>query len=485
MNKIISDGIDQYVPSVGDQGQVTVRTITLTVPTGTTTAPAQAIVIRGTTGTGEADSTHPQRAEALVIDCSHLPPGTMLDLSNVEFAIILGPSTLIGGSGQNYVIGDGSPQFMVLGPDDDVLHGGGGDDTIGSKGGDDQLFGDEGNDTVVGGIGNDTLQGGDGNDILQGGASDAGRWRFALTPEGQLQVHFTPNSSELADSSGATVASAWSNSQGSGPITDERFAWVYDDYSVVKDAALLVDALVGQLPTLETLGTLAGGRYSSTQLGEMAHAYWLEHSALVGQPLPIQVAGIINRVWGIGSATTELTTLGVDYIHAGGSWSDIWLALARHNTHTHSMTDAQGNLRLVDQQLGETGWSADPGNNTLLGGAGNDVLIGGSGSDMLNGGNGVDMALYLGSPNDYQAALTPSTEAGAVAGAHDVLIRNKSTGAVDTVRNVELLKIGAAVYTVPSGQSQPADNVYIELADYVQLTEQNLVLVGFLPAQLV
>jgi Ca2+-binding RTX toxin-like protein len=131
---VLGQGIDQYVPGVVNQDQVTVRTITLTVAAGSA-APTQPIVIRGATGTGENDSANPQRAEALVIDARQLPPGTVLDLSLVEFAIVIGPTTAIGGGGRNFVIGDGSAQFLVLGADDDVLRGGDGDDTIGSKGG--------------------------------------------------------------------------------------------------------------------------------------------------------------------------------------------------------------------------------------------------------------------------------------------------------------------------------------------------------------
>ena len=132
MSQIIANGIDQYVPTVTDSSQVTVRTITLTVAAGNTTAPTEAIHISGSLGTGESDTSHPLRQEALVIDASHLPSGTVLDLDNVEFAIIIGPVTACGGAGRNYVIGDGSAQTIILGADDDILHGGAGNDVVGS-----------------------------------------------------------------------------------------------------------------------------------------------------------------------------------------------------------------------------------------------------------------------------------------------------------------------------------------------------------------
>jgi Ca2+-binding RTX toxin-like protein len=294
------------------------------------------------------------------------------------------------------------------------------------KAADDQLFGDAGNDWVVGGIGNDTLEGGSGNDILQGGASDAGIWSFKLSAQGQLQANFVPTSTELADSTGFSATDKWTTPSGTGLITDSRVAWVYDDYAVAKDVALLVHALAGRLPTLTEMGGLADGSFTSQQLGEMAHAYWYGRTFLANQPLETQLTAIINRVWGPGSATTELTTLGVNHLNAGGSWSEIWLALVRHSSHTSPLTDAQGNLPLIQQQISETGWSADAGNNTLLGGAGNDILVGGNGSDVLDGGEGTDMAVYVGALSDYEVAITPNTSGTG----HDALMRNKASGAL-------------------------------------------------------
>jgi len=106
---------------------------------------------------------------ALVIDTSALPAGTLIDLENVDFAIIIGNARVTGGAGDNVVYGDGDSQFIVLGEGNDVLHGGGGKDTVGSLRGNDQTFGDAGDDIVYGGTGNDTLHGGAGNDRLNGG----------------------------------------------------------------------------------------------------------------------------------------------------------------------------------------------------------------------------------------------------------------------------------------------------------------------------
>ena len=472
LSKDITNGIIEFVGSVGEPSQVTVRTITLTVAPpaagGTPTPPSQPIVITGANGTGESDPTNPQRGEALVIDVRNLPPGTVLDLSKVEFAIIIGPVTAIGGVGRNFVVGDGSPQTIIMGPEDDIIHGGAGNDTVGSKGGEDQLFGDEGNDHVVGGIGNDTLQGGDGNDILQGGASDAGTWNFKLNAQGQLQASFVPTSTELADSTGFSATGVWTAPSGRGPLTDSRFAWVFDDYAVAKDAALLVQALAGRLPTLTEMGGLADGSFTSQQLANMANAYFTSVSGTQNATTEAQLHAVITQVWGSSAATNELIQVGKTYLATGGNWADIWLALARYSTNANKITDAQGNLNLINQRLSDTGWSANSGNDKLFGGAGNDVLVGGGGNDEIDGGAGTDMAVWLGAIADYQVALTPSTATGAPVGAYDALIRNKLTGEVDTVRTVEFFKIGATTYTVNAGQTQPTDGVYVELGSYLK-----------------
>ncbi len=155
-------GIDLYVGTVTDPTQVTVRTITFPV---TPVAPTSPLVISGVLSTGQ---------EALVINTTGLASGTILQLNNVEFALVIGAAHITGGVGDNVVYADGSDQYIVLGAGNDELHGGAGNDTIGSLAGDDKLFGDAGNDTLSGGLGNDTLDGGTGIDtaVFSGNFSD-------------------------------------------------------------------------------------------------------------------------------------------------------------------------------------------------------------------------------------------------------------------------------------------------------------------------
>jgi Domain of unknown function (DUF4347)/RTX calcium-binding nonapeptide repeat (4 copies) len=106
---------------------------------------------------------------ALIIDASALPSGTIIQLDNIDFAVITGTVRVIGGAGNNFVILNEQEQTVILGAGDDILFGGAGDDTIGSLDGDDQVSGGAGDDTVYGGTGHDLLTGSAGNDALNGG----------------------------------------------------------------------------------------------------------------------------------------------------------------------------------------------------------------------------------------------------------------------------------------------------------------------------
>lgn len=156
VNAMTSGGRSFLSLLAADSSELWANEITLT--TNSETPPGSPVVIQGNSGgTG---------VEALVIDASALPPGTVLDLRDVEFAVVVGPATLTGGSGSNVVFAGEGSQSIVLGPDDDELHGGDGDDTVGSEGGDDLIFGDNGNDSLFGGAGRDTLHGGKDNDVV-------------------------------------------------------------------------------------------------------------------------------------------------------------------------------------------------------------------------------------------------------------------------------------------------------------------------------
>ncbi|MFI3138387.1 MAG: hypothetical protein QX197_16570 [Methylococcaceae bacterium] len=166
-NTVVQQGIDKYVPTVVDEDQVTVRTIVFNQDN--TTVSSEPIVVKGTTGTGEADATHPLRQEAVVIDAHTLAAGTVIQLDNVEFAIVIGDVKVIGGAGSHFIMGDDSGQVFSTGNQNDVLIGGSGDD---------RLDAGAGHNLVDGGVGNDTLM---------------------LHTTGELRVYLTHNASNTVN----------------------------------------------------------------------------------------------------------------------------------------------------------------------------------------------------------------------------------------------------------------------------------------------
>ncbi|MBU0747674.1 MAG: hypothetical protein KKB08_17345, partial [Gammaproteobacteria bacterium] len=459
-----------FFASMDPNEPLTVQTITATAGEGFN--PNVPFVISGSTVASDGK-------QAIILDARALPSGTLVQVDNVDFVAVVGAVRVIGGAGQNIAAGDGAAQWIVLGEDDDVLHGGGGNDIVGSKGGNDRLYGDDGNDTIVGGIGDDHLEGGAGNDILQGGMSDAGAWRFALNADGTLQVNYSAGQPLLSDLHNASIKGGWSG----GEVQDARIALVYQDYSQLETISLLFKGLTGELPTLQAMNTFATQGWSQAQLTQAAWT-WYEDSLPENASTREKVQALISQTWGASQATEQNIQTGLDYLAQGGSWSEGLAYLVAHTNVRGLITD-NGRLTLTqDTSLGEAGWGADSGADTLLGGAGNDVLIGGNGNDILDGGQGTDIAAFVGAVNNFSVKVRASTASDAQAGEREVVLRHNLSGEQDILRSVELLQIGGQAYRLElqglePEQGQGQEDGYQALAGYVQvLGAQELVLVG-------
>ncbi|MEG3062092.1 MAG: calcium-binding protein, partial [Comamonas sp.] len=183
-----------FYASMDPAEALVVQTITATAGVGFN--PAIPFVISGSANAADGK-------QAVILDVRALPSGAIVQVDNVDFIAIVGAVRVIGGAGQNMASGDNQNQWIVLGADDDLLHGGGGKDSVGSLGGNDQVFGDSGNDIVFGGTGHDTLSGGTGNDRLDGGlgwdtALQAGSLAdYTLSTDGQVLVFTHRTSGEV------------------------------------------------------------------------------------------------------------------------------------------------------------------------------------------------------------------------------------------------------------------------------------------------
>lgn len=452
-----------FYASMAPNEPLVVQTITATPGAGF--SPDTPFVITGSAAPGDGK-------QAVILDARSLPSGTLIQVDNIDFIAVVGAVRIIGGEGQNIASGDSASQWIVLGTDDDVIHGAGGNDVVASKGGNDRLYGDDGDDAIVGGTGDDHLEGGAGNDILQGGASDSGTWIASRGADGLLHLDYSATWGLLTEVQQATISGTWG-----GEVQDARTTLAYQDVNVLEAISLLHQGLTGALPTLHAMNELSALGWSRAQAFETAWS-WYEATLPAGASTQDKLASLFSQTWGAAAATAGNIQMGMDYLARGGTWAGGLEYLVTH-ANVRDLITSEGRLNLTQATaLGELGWGADSGNDTLLGGAGNDVLIGGNGNDILDGGEGTDMAVFMGAVQHFSIKLRASTSSDAVAGEQEFVLRHNNTGESDILRGVELLQIGGQAYWLTAQALEP-DEGYQALAAYVQLADaQELVLVG-------
>ncbi|MBJ7549949.1 DUF4347 domain-containing protein [Marinomonas ostreistagni] len=378
---------------------------------------------------GSSDDSY---QEALVIDTRELPAGTILDLNDIEFAVIVGTNvTIRGGEGANIVYAGENAQNIVLGAEDDELHGGAGDDIVGSKGGDDLLYGDSGNDTVVGGVGDDTLNGGIGDDLIQGAQQDNGELIFSLNSEGVITTLYTPNELDLSDSSlesisfsgdwysqasyvneGQVYALDTSSSIDSLLQANDQFAFLAVDSTRLKTLAILKKVFDGELYTVAELNEVATSSTTLLEYAEQAVNDWRELTSISeSDDIENQVLSLLDTFWRYISITREDIDTGVSFIESGGSWEALLLDIVASNYSNYVLYGGTGIMQLAQAtELESSGLQQDVGDDVLYGGAGDDTLVGGHGSDYVDGGDGVDVAVQSRASSDYQLVLTSEGE---------------------------------------------------------------------------
>ncbi|MEC4766724.1 DUF4347 domain-containing protein [Halomonas sp. CUBES01] len=291
-----------------DEGLLDVRTLVLSDSgSGSTNTPIQ---ISGVANDDDSGAGH---QEAFVIDTRSLPAGNQLQLDHIDFASVIGATTITGGGGDNVVIGDDADQFIVLGEGDDELHGGGGDDTIGSEGGDDRLFGEDGDDTLFGGAGADLLHGGRDTDTVR---YEGSRDDYVIAQEyGVVTVHSKADpedSDTLVNIETLTFA-------------DDELALSYDD-----DLAWitgLYDQVLGRQADVDGIQYWAKQHAEGLGKSEMARLFMTSEEA--GQSLDVQddgIGGVVDTLYAslLGrTADAPGKAYWVDQLESGASLGDV------------------------------------------------------------------------------------------------------------------------------------------------------------------
>jgi len=300
--------------------------------------------------------------QAVIVDARSLPSGTVIQVDDVEFLAVVGAVRIIGGAGQNAASGDSANQWIVLGPDDDTIHGGGGNDTVGSEGGDDQVYGDAGDDIVFGGAGNDLLSGGTGSDKLNGGTGfdvaiqEGARSDYTVTLEG-AGIKLTHTASGVSDwlvdveqvrfATGPSLTVAHSAAEEAGAYLFQK--WVGRDLNQGEGA--IIQSLTGK--TALEVATLFA-QFFPEQSGGRTPAQLLEGMASAGA---VRVDAIRDvTVTGDAGHNTINPTLGLArYVDGGAGTDTVVIPATLGQTHVQANGNGSFTLqRLTDGAMLDT-----------------------------------------------------------------------------------------------------------------------------------
>jgi VCBS repeat-containing protein len=323
----MSGGVQSFLAALPSSTNVLVQTVDIS----SSNPAGQPIAIRGAAAAGGP-------ATAVIVDASGLPSGTALTVDDVDFVVVIGAMKVTGGNGSQNAWGDSAAQYMVLGADDDTIHGGAGDDYVGSYGGNDRLYGDEGNDTVSGGEGNDTLDGGSGIDLMLGGI---GNDTFYVDRADDAVIEYRGRGTDTIYSSANYMLTGH-----------------------VENLVLTGNALHGY-------GNGLANVMRATANGSLMHG-WGGNDKLYGG------AGV-DRLYGSSGDDRLYGNSGNDRLYGG--------------TGKDRLEGGTG----LDYMLGESGndiLKGGDGHDTINGGSGNDVIYGGKGKDILYGSYGRDAFVF-------------------------------------------------------------------------------------------
>jgi Ca2+-binding RTX toxin-like protein len=307
------------------------------------------------------------------------------DLAAGQLAPPLGTS-LVGGSGDDILVGTDRRDHLEGGAGDDLIRGLGGDDWLDGGSGDDAVHGDAGDDTLLGGTGDDLLDGGADDDLLLGGDGDDS----VLGGSGQDTLDGGAGNDSLNGGSGIDRLSGGAGNDVLGIDNSDDLA-------------------------LERSYGADGGGYDTLRVGE---GFGGQTTFVFGDDLAASGEGTSSTRHQVHSEIENLVLMGSAGHDAIGDARDNSLV---GNAGSNALYGAAGDDFL----------QAGAGDDLLDGGLGVDRLEGGAGRDMLNGGLGAD-DLYGGTGDDRLAGGLEADRLYGEAG-DDIYVVGLNDHAVDTI----------------------------------------------------
>nr|NKE48777.1 hypothetical protein [Falsiroseomonas frigidaquae] len=369
-----------------------------------------------------------------------------------------GGETLIGGAGNDTVsyewatsgvtisLGAGTTTgfgFSDSTTDFENAIGGSGSDLLLGTSGANSLTGGAGNDTFYGYAGADTLLGGEGNDLIQGwGDNDV------LNGEAGADTISGDSGDDLLDGGdgndtleGGDGNDTLLGGEGNNDLAGGGGLDVVD-YSAAVASSVVFGTLSQELSRYDAEVCRMGEDTLSGIETLIATAGSEDHVDGSGETdRRVEVDLGLGTLALIGTETTSMTVTGFEHAE-GGALNDLLVGSA--GTNILSGGAGADTLRGLD------------GDDSLNGGNGNDLLVGGAGNDTLEGGSGLDTADYSASLAAISINFATSTHTGGDAEG-DVLnsVEGVIGSALDDVLaggvGVEMLSGGAGNDTLAGG----------------------------------
>jgi Ca2+-binding RTX toxin-like protein len=262
--------------------------------------------------------------------------------------------SIVGGSGDDILVGTDLRDHLEGGAGDDLIHGLAGDDWLDGGSGDDAVHGDAGDDTLLGGTGDDLLDGGADDDRLLGGDGD----------------------DRLLGSSGRDMldGGAGDDSLDGGSGIDRLSGGAGNDVLGIDNSSDLA---------LERSYGADGGGYDTLRVGE---AFGGHVTFVFGDDLAASAEGTSSARHQVHSEIENLVLMGSAGHDAIGDGRDNSLV---GNAGNNALYGAAGD-DFLQGAAGDDLLDGGLGADRLEGGAGRDILTGGLGADDLWGGDGDD-----------------------------------------------------------------------------------------------
>ncbi|MBO6945177.1 hypothetical protein [Altererythrobacter sp.] len=349
------------------------------------------------------------------------------DFTSLDGTIVSGAGLLMAGPGDSYVNGLAGYDVLFGQGGSDVLLGADGGDFLRGFAGDDAIYGEGGDDYVRGDEGDDLLDGGDGFDrasyfnqeapvtvdLAIVGPQFTGAFTGTDTLVSVEHVTGTPYGDTFFGNEGDNWIWGGNNNLDQGDTIDGRGGDDVIEFGIgtghVLEGGDGNDTLSATNANLAAVGAtgitvslLEQGVEQDTGIATLTATGFENLSGSFGD----------DTLVGDGAANVLSGHAGDDILD-GGAGSDTIYGDSRFGAIDPQDTGLSGPLQFAE--------SADPGNDTLIGGdgddflygeGGDDTLIAGTGSDALDGGDGFDTADYSGAANFVGIDLARGTARG-------------------------------------------------------------------------